>query len=74
MTLEFGHRDDIPLRLAIANSSSEFAGALAPLLGGIIAVSLGYETVFLATIGLLLAGVIMVLLWVPEPRLSRHSK
>ena len=68
MTLEFGHRDQLPLRLGIANSSAEAAGALAPLLGGILATLLGYESVFLAATAFLSAGALLLILRVPEPR------
>lgn len=68
LTLEFGHRDDLPLRLAIANSTSELAGGVGPLLGGLIAASLGYPALFLASIVFLLAGGVMVVACVPEPR------
>jgi hypothetical protein len=47
LTLEFGHRDDLPVRIAIANSTSEFAGTLGPLLGGAIAAVFGYPVLFL---------------------------
>jgi len=54
--------------LAIANSTSELAGAVGPLLGGLIAASLGYPALFLASIVFLLAGGVMVVAYVPEPR------
>ncbi|MBV1932679.1 MAG: MFS transporter [Porticoccaceae bacterium] len=68
LTLEFGHRDDVPLRIAIANSSSEIAGALGPLLGGILAALLGYEAVFICSIVFLVIGGAMVNAYVTEPR------
>jgi len=68
LTLEFGHRDDIPLRIAIANSSSEVAGAIGPLLGGVLAAWLGYEAVFICSIVFLILGGAMVNSYVPEPR------
>ena len=71
MTLEFGHRDDLPMRIAIANSASEFAGALGPLLGGVIAALFGYPQLFLVSVAFLVAGGVMVVLLVPEPR---HQK
>jgi MFS family permease len=68
LTLEFGHRDDLPLRIAIANSVSEVAGTLGPLLGGVIAAVLGYPALFATSVAFLLAGGVMVMLQVPEPR------
>ena len=70
MTLEFGHRDDLPVRIAIANSTSELAGALGPLLGGVIAAAYGYMALFSTSVAFLLAGGVMVALFVPEPRHS----
>ncbi|MFU8817333.1 MAG: MFS transporter [Pseudomonadales bacterium] len=71
MTLEFGHRDDLPMRIAIANSASEIAGALGPLLGGAIAAYFGYTQLFLVSVAFLVAGGLMVVMLVPEPR---HQK
>jgi MFS family permease len=68
LTLEFGHRDDLPMRIAIANSASEFAGALGPLLGGVIAAYFGYPLLFLVSVAFLVAGGVMVVVMVPEPR------
>ena len=68
LTLEFGHRNDVPLRIAIANSSSEVAGALGPILGGILAALLGYEAVFICSMIFLIIGGAMVNTYVAEPR------
>ncbi len=71
LTLEFGHRDDVPLRIAIANSSSEIAGTIGPLLGGILAALLGYEAVFICSVMFLLIGGTMVNIYVAEPRWAK---
>jgi MFS family permease len=68
LTLEFGHRDDLPVRIAIANSTSEMAGSLGPLLGGVIAASFGYAALFFTSVAFLVVGGAMVVLLVPEPR------
>jgi MFS family permease len=68
MTLEFGHRNDLPMRLAIANTAAELAGTLGPLLGGFIAFWLGYPTLFAVSVAFLLGGGLIVALRVPEPR------
>ena len=68
LTLEFGHRDDLPVRIAIANSSSELAGALGPLAGGVIAHAFGYPVLFATSVAFLVAGGLMVAWLVPEPR------
>jgi MFS family permease len=68
MTLEFGDRDNLPMRIAIANMAAEFAGTLGPLLGGILAATLGYHSVFIASIAFLVIGGIVIRFFVPEPR------
>jgi predicted MFS family arabinose efflux permease len=73
MTLEFGRREDLPIRIAIANSASELAGAIGPVAGGIIATVFGYETVFILSMGFLVLGGGMVKLWVAEPRHKEAS-
>jgi len=73
MTLEFGHRNDLPMRLAIANTAAELAGTVGPLLGGIIAHWLGYPSLFVVSVAFLLAGGLMVALQVPEPRHRAES-
>lgn len=68
LTLEFGDRDDLPVRIAIANTASEVAGTIGPLLGGLLAALLGYEAVFAASIVFLVVGGTVVRIYVPEPR------
>ncbi|MEO1935772.1 MAG: MFS transporter [Myxococcales bacterium] len=68
MVLEFGHRSDLPFRIAIANSAQELVGAIGPLLGGILAVTFGREIVFEVAIGFQLAAIGFVMLLVDEPR------
>ncbi len=68
LTLEFGTREDLPTRIAIANTASEVAGTIGPLLGGVLAMSLGYLWVFVASITFLVIGGTVVRIYVPEPR------
>jgi MFS family permease len=68
LTLEFGDRDNLPVRIAIANTASEVAGTIGPLLGGLLAALLGYEAVFAASIVFLIVGGTVVRVYVPEPR------
>ena len=74
LTLEFGHRDDVPLRIAIANSSSEIAGTLGPLLGGLLAALWGYEAVFVCSVTFLIVGGAVVNAYVPEPRWAAKTQ
>lgn len=68
MTLEFGDRENLPMRIAIANTAAESAGTVGPLIGGILAATLGYECVFIVAITFLVIGGTVVRLSVPEPR------
>jgi MFS family permease len=68
LTLEFGDRDDLPVRIAIANTSSEVAGTLGPLIGGLLAAIWGYQLVFIISMLFLVVGGVVVRIYVPEPR------
>jgi len=72
LTLEFGSRDDLPVRIAIANTASEAMGTIGPLLGGILAGAFGYPVVFLVSVAFLLSGGLIINYYVPEPRHSRR--
>ena len=73
LTLEFGDRADLPTRLAVANTASELAGTIGPLLGGVLAATLGYEWVFSTSVLFLLVGGIVVYRHVPEPRFAKPA-
>lgn len=68
MTLEFGDREDLPMRIAIANTAAGTAGAIGPMIGGLLAGGLGYIWVFSTTIAFLAVGGMVVAIFVPEPR------
>lgn len=68
MVLEFGRREDLPLRIAVANTAQEGVGAIGPILGAVVAISLGLNVLYWIAIGCQLAAISMVLLWVDEPR------
>jgi len=68
LVLEFGSRRNLPLRIAVANSSSEFVGAIGPILGGLLSVAFAYVAVFWTGIAFQMAAMVLVLLGVPEPR------
>jgi MFS family permease len=69
MVLEFGKREDLPMRIALANSGSEFMGAVGPILGGILASTFSYPPVFWLAIAFKVAAILVVLAFVDEPRL-----
>ena len=68
MVLEFGQREDLPLRIAVANSSSELVGAIGPLLGAAILLAFSHEALFATAIAFQLMAVLLVVLYVEEPR------
>ena len=68
IVLEFGDLASRPTRIAIANTVAQVAGAIGPLLGGLLATWLGYESVFISAIFFLLLGGGRIYFYVPEPR------
>lgn len=72
MTLEFGRRQDLPMYIGMANTVTEFAGAIGPLLGGILILVFSYQVTFWVSIAFLGLGGIAIWLLVPEPRTSRR--
>jgi MFS family permease len=68
MVLEFGSRDDIPMRLALAATGQGAMNAATPLLGGLIAATLGFEALFAVSAGLLILALCLLIARVEEPR------
>lgn len=68
IVFEFGHRDDMAMRLALSNSAESGMAALGPLVGGLIAAAFGYAAVFSITIAFLVLALALMLLRVEEPR------
>ena len=68
MVLEFGSREDLPLRIAVANSAQEGVGAIGPLLGGLFAITLGLDFLFASAIAFQIAAIALVIFRVDEPR------
>ena len=71
MILEFGQRDDMPMRIAFSATAEGIMAAAGPLAGGIMATALGYPTVFAVSIGFLLASLVLLVAAVKEPRTAR---
>ena len=68
MVLEFGDRDDMPMRLALTQTAQGATSAIGPLVGGLVAASLGYNPLFAISMGFLTAGLIVLVFLVKEPR------
>jgi MFS family permease len=73
MVLEFGSRDDMPMRLALTATGQGAMNALTPLLGGVIAATLGFEVLFGVSLALLFLSLALLILLVEEPRFRRHA-
>ena len=68
LVLEFGLREDLPLRIGVLNSATEAMGVVAPLAGGVLATTLDFPAVFICAIAFKLAAVALVTLRFREPR------
>jgi MFS family permease len=70
MILEFGDRDDLPMRIAVSATAESTTATAGPLIGGIISQLFGYNVVFGASLGFLAAALLILLFVVREPRTS----
>jgi MFS family permease len=68
LVLEFGERDDIPMRLALSTTTETAIASIGPLLGGLLVSTSGYVPLFWISIGFLCASLIMLVTFVREPR------
>ncbi|RAK61654.1 MFS transporter [Phenylobacterium hankyongense] len=73
MILEFGARDDLPMRIAVSATAESITATLGPLLGGKIADLFGYDLVFGISIGVLVAALVLLIAAVKEPRTARMA-
>ncbi len=71
IVLEFGHRDDMAMRLALSNTAESLMSTIGPLAGGVIAASLGYAAVFWTSNVFLGVALVLLIFRVREPR-GRH--
>ena len=74
MILEFGNREEMPMRLAISSSAEGITSSVSPIVGGVVADALGYPAVFGISIGFLVLGLACLVLMVKEPRNRRLSQ
>lgn len=73
MILEFGTRDDMPMRIAFSATAEGIMASAGPLFGGLLATALGYEPVFAISIAFLVASLLLLMFFVKEPRTARAS-
>lgn len=74
LVLEFGARESLPMRIAVANSAAGLVGTIGPLAGGILASTVSYVAVFWTAIGFQVTGMLWVLLGVEDPRRRRSAR
>ena len=63
----------MPMRLALTATGQGAMNAITPLLGGVIAATLGSEILFGVSVGLLVISLIVLLTLVEEPRYRRSA-
>ncbi len=68
MVLEFGVREDLPMRIAMVNSAQSLVQVVGVIAGGYLAQSLGFEEVFIAALLAKLAAAWLLWSRVDEPR------
>ncbi|HEX4302939.1 MAG TPA: MFS transporter [Rhizomicrobium sp.] len=71
IVFEFGHRDDMAMRLAFSNTAEGIMSTAGPLLGGVIAASFGYFTVFWVAVACEAIALVLLVTLVEEPRKKR---
>jgi len=74
MILEFGTREEMPMRIAISSSAEGITASISPIVGGLVADALGYPAVFGISIGFLVLGLVCLVLMVKEPRNRKLSE
>ncbi|GAA5237021.1 MFS transporter [Verticiella sediminum] len=70
LVLEFGSRSDLPMRIAVSDTACYAMMASGPVLGGLLAQTLGFTIVFCIAI-LVKSLAVAAILSVPEPRRRR---
>ncbi|HEV2365460.1 MAG TPA: MFS transporter [Caulobacteraceae bacterium] len=71
MVLEFGAREDVPMRLAMTTMGQGVMSAAGPLAGGVIAAAFGYGTLFVVSMVFLVVALVLLISLVDEPRWRR---
>ena len=70
IVVEFGARDDLPMRIAVLNTVTSLMQAAGPLVGGLIARGISFTTLFSLSIATLTIAV-AIMFFVDEPRKRR---
>lgn len=70
LVLEFGSREDTPMRLALSTTAETSVAAIGPIIGGVVATLYGFIPLIWLSIGLIAAALIVMLFAVREPRVT----
>jgi MFS family permease len=73
MVLEFGVRQDVPMRLGLSQTAQGLMNTLGPVIGGVIAVGFGYRPVFMVSIAFEAAALLLLIFIVDEPRYRKRD-
>ena len=73
MVLEFGARDDVPMRLGLSQTAQGLMNTIGPLVGGLVAWGAGYRPVFYISLALEAVALCLLLFIVDEPRYRKRS-
>ena len=71
LVLEFGSREDTPMRLALSTTAETSVAAIGPIIGGIIASFYGFIPLIWLSITLIAGALLVMLFGVSEPRHAR---
>jgi hypothetical protein len=71
MVLEFGAREDLPMRIALSTMVEGGVSALAPLIGGIVMVAAGDGWLIAAAAIMTVVALMVMLARVKDPRVRR---
>jgi predicted MFS family arabinose efflux permease len=71
LVLEFGSRRNLPMRIAVANSSAELVGAIGAIAGGLLTFAVSFSTIFWTALAFQAAAFATVLFFVDDPRHRR---
>jgi MFS family permease len=70
LVLEFGAREDMPMRLALSTTAETSVAAIGPLIGGVVATAFGFASLIGVSIALLVVALAVLLFLVGDPRYS----
>jgi MFS family permease len=73
MVLEFGARQDMPMRLGLSQTAQGLMNTIGPMVGGVIAWLAGYVPVFLLSMAFEAIALVLLIWVVDEPRYRRSE-